>query len=436
MNDLLIARSQMGMSLAFHIVFAAIGIALPLMMCVAEFLWYKTDDQVYYELAKRWSKGAAILFAVGAVSGTVLSFELGLLWPGFMKWSGEIIGLPFAMEGFAFFTEAIFLGIYLYGWKLVPKTVHLISGFIVAASGAASALFVILANGWMNTPTGFRLVDGKPVDIDPVAAMWNPAALPEAGHMLIAAYAATAFLAAGIHAFMLLRDKTNIFHRRALAIALALGGTMSIIQPVSGDVLAQMVAHVQPVKLAALEAHFETRRQAPIILGGIPDEDKAVVNYGVEIPYALSILAFHDPNAEVKGLKEFPREHWPNVLLVHYCFQIMVGCGTIMMLVSAWAAIHVAMKKTLPDSDIFLRVLIFTSPLGFVATEAGWFVTELGRQPWVVQGIMLTKDAVTPMKGLAVPFLMFSSLYIFLGVIVVFLLKRQIVHSPRIKESD
>lgn len=436
MNDLLIARSQMGMSLAFHIVFAAIGIALPLMMCVAEFLWHKTGEQVYYELAKRWSKGAAVLFAVGAVSGTVLSFELGLLWPGFMKWSGEIIGLPFAMEGFAFFTEAIFLGIYLYGWKLVPKTVHLISGVIVAASGAASALFVILANGWMNTPTGFRLVDGKPVDIDPVAAMWNPAALPEAGHMLIAAYAATAFLAAGIHAFMLLRDKTNIFHRRALAIALALGGTMSIIQPVSGDVLAQMVARVQPVKLAALEAHFDTRRQAPITLGGIPDEDKGVVNYGVEIPYALSILAFHDPNAEVKGLKDFPREHWPNVLLVHYCFQIMVGCGTIMMLVSAWAAVHFAMKKTLPDSNIFLRVLVFTSPLGFVATEAGWFVTELGRQPWVVQGIMLTKDAVTPMKVLAVPFLMFSCLYIFLGVIVVFLLKHQIVHSPQIKESD
>lgn len=436
MNDLLIARSQMGMSLAFHIVFAAIGIALPLMMCIAEWLWLKTGDEVYYELAKRWSKGAAVLFAVGAVSGTVLSFELGLLWPGFMKWSGEIIGLPFAMEGFAFFTEAIFLGIYLYGWKLVPKTMHLIAGFIVAASGAASALFVILANGWMNTPTGFRLVDGKPVDIDPVAAMFNPAALPEAGHMLIAAYAATAFLAAGIHAHMLLRDKTNIFHRRALAIALALGGTMAIIQPVSGDILAQMVARIQPVKLAAMEAHFETRRGAPLTLGGIPDQDKAEVYLGVEIPYGLSLLAFHDPNAEVKGLKDFPREHWPNVLLVHYCFQIMVGCGTIMMLVSAWAAVHVALKRRLPDSTNFLRILVLISPLGFVATETGWFVTELGRQPWVVQGIMLTKDAVTPMKGLAVPFLMFSALYLFLGVIVVFLIRRQVVHSPKMKEND
>jgi cytochrome bd ubiquinol oxidase subunit I len=436
MNDLLIARSQMGMSLAFHIVFAAIGIALPLMMCVAEWLWIKTGDEVYYELAKRWSKGAAILFAVGAVSGTVLSFELGLLWPGFMKWSGEIIGLPFALEGFAFFTEAIFLGIYLYGWKLVPKAMHLLAGVIVSISGAASALFVILANGWMNTPTGFRLVDGKPVDIDPVAAMLNPAALPEAVHMLIAAYAATAFLAAGIHSYMLLRDKTNLFHRRALAIALALGGTMAIIQPLSGDILAQMVAHVQPVKLAALEAHFETKRGAPLTLGGIPDQDKAVVHYGVEIPYALSLLAFHDPNAEVKGLKDFPREHWPNVLLVHYCFQIMVGCGTVMMLVSAWAGAHFVMKRTLPDSVLFLRTMVICSPLGFIATETGWFVTELGRQPWVVQGIMLTKDAVTPMRGLAVPFLMFTALYLFLGVIVVYLIKRQIIHSPKIKVGE
>lgn len=237
MNDLLIARSQMGMSLAFHIIFAAIGIALPLMMCIAEWLWLRTGDDVYFELAKRWSKGAAILFAVGAVSGTVLSFELGLLWPGFMQWSGEIIGLPFALEGFAFFTEAIFLGIYLYGWKLVPKPAHLAAGIVVSVSGALSALFVVLANGWMNTPTGFRLENGKPVDISPIDAMFNPAGLPEAAHMIIAAYAATAFLVGGIHAFMLRKDKSNLFHRRALAISLALGGFMSIIQPVSGDML-------------------------------------------------------------------------------------------------------------------------------------------------------------------------------------------------------
>lgn len=335
MNDLFIARSQMGMSLAFHIIFAAIGVALPMMMCVAEWLWLRTGEDVYHELAKRWSKGAAILFAVGAVSGTVLSFELGLLWPGFMKWSGEIIGLPFALEGFAFFTEAIFLGIYLYGWKLVPKAAHLAAGIIVSLSGALSAFFVVLANGWMNTPTGFKIVDGKAVDIDPVAAMFNPAGIPEAAHMIIAAYAATAFLVAGIHAYMLRKDKSNIFHRRAIGIALAIGGFMAILQPLSGDILAQLVAEMQPVKLAAMEAHYETRRGAPIILGGIPDSDKAEVHFGLEIPYVLSLLSFHDPNAEVKGLKEFPRKNWPNVPLVHYNFQIMVGCGMLMMLIAA-----------------------------------------------------------------------------------------------------
>ncbi len=436
MIDLVMARWQMGMSLAFHIVFAAIGIALPFLMCVAEWLWIKTGDDVYHELAKRWSKGAAILFAVGAVSGTVLSFELGLLWPGFMKWAGEIIGLPFALEGFAFFTEAIFLGIYLYGWKLVPKLAHLTAGVVVAVSGALSGLFVVLANGWMNTPTGFRLVDGKPTDIDPLAAMLNPAGIPEAVHMLIACYAATAFLMAGIHAFMLLKDKANVFHRRALAIALTTGSIMSIIQPVSGDVLAQMVAHVQPVKLAAMEAHYETRSGAPLLLGGIPDDEQGKVIGAIEIPYGLSILAYHNPNAIVKGLKEFPKEHWPPVAVVHYCFQVMVACGTIMMLVSIWAGAVSAKTRKLPDSTLFLRTLVWTAPLGFLAIETGWMVTEIGRQPWVVHAIMYTKDAVTPMTGLAVSFTMFSLLYLFLGAIVAWLIYRQIAKSPIITEQS
>lgn len=434
MIDLVMARWQMGMSLAFHIVFAAIGIALPLLMCVAEWLWVKTGDEVYHELAKRWSKGAAILFAVGAVSGTVLSFELGLLWPGFMKWAGEIIGLPFALEGFAFFTEAIFLGIYLYGWKLVPKMAHLTAGVIVAVSGALSGLFVVLANGWMNTPTGFRLVDGKPVDIDPLAAMLNPAGIPEAVHMLIACYAATAFLMAGIHAFLLLRDKENVFHRRALAIALTAGSIMSIIQPISGDVLAQMVAKVQPVKLAAMEAHYETKAGAPLLIGGLPDDEKGEVYAAIQIPYGLSILAFHNPEAVVKGLKEFPKEHWPPVAIVHYCFQAMVACGTIMMLVSIWAAAEFAKKRKLPDSTLFLRAVVLSAPLGFVAIETGWMVTEIGRQPWVVHAIMYTKDAVTPMTGLAVSFSLFSLLYLFLAAIVAWLIYRQIAKSPTMTE--
>src|SRR2546423_2332120 len=224
MNDLLAARSQMAMSLAFHIIFAAIGIAMPLLMVIAEWKWLRTKDDIYLTLAKRWAKGTAILFAVGAVSGTVLSFELGLLWPRFMGYAGAIIGMPFSLEGFAFFTEAIFLGIYLYGWKRVPQRAHLLAGAIVAFSGALSGIFVVMANSWMNSPTGFDLVNGKLVNINPIAAMLNPMALSESIHMTIAAYAATGFVVSGIHAFLLLRDRTNKFHRRALAIALVVGG--------------------------------------------------------------------------------------------------------------------------------------------------------------------------------------------------------------------
>src|SRR5215470_4703515 len=213
MSDLLAARSQMAMSLAFHIIFAVAGVATPLMMCIAEWRWLRTRDETYLTLAKRWAKGTAILFAVGAVSGTVLSFELGLLWPEFMRWAGAIIGMPFSLEGFAFFTEAIFLGIYMYGWNRVSPRAHLAAGVVVAVSGAVSGIFVVIANAWMNTPTGFDLVNGRLVNIDPIAAMLNPAALSQTLHMTLAAYAATGFVVAGIHAFMLRRDANNRFHR-------------------------------------------------------------------------------------------------------------------------------------------------------------------------------------------------------------------------------
>jgi cytochrome d ubiquinol oxidase subunit I len=330
MDDLLAARSQMAMSLAFHIIFAAIGIAMPLLMVIAEWKWLRTREEVYLQLAKRWAKGTAVLFAVGAVSGTVLSFELGLLWPRFMGYAGAIIGMPFSLEGFAFFTEAIFLGIYLYGWKRVPQRAHLLAGAIVALSGALSGIFVVIANAWMNSPTGFDLVDGKPVNIDPIAAMLNPMALSETIHMTIAAYAATGFVVAGIHAFLLLRDRTNVFHRRALAIALVVGGIAAILQPLSGDLSARYVARYQPAKLAALEAHFQTESGASLNIGGIPNLETRETNYAIKIPYGLSLLAFHDPHATVKGLNDFPRDEWPNTLIVHIAFQLMVALGSLM----------------------------------------------------------------------------------------------------------
>jgi cytochrome d ubiquinol oxidase subunit I len=430
MDNLLAARSQMAISLAFHIIFAVVGIAMPLMMVIAEWLWLRTREEVYLTLTKRWAKGTAILFAVGAVSGTVLSFELGLLWPTFMGWAGPIIGMPFSLEGFAFFTEAIFLGIYLYGWQHVSPRAHLIAGVLVALSGAASGIFVVIANAWMNTPTGFRLVNGQPVDIDPIAAMANPAAFSQTLHMTLAAYAAAGFAVAGIHAFLLLRDKQNLFHRRALAIALVIGGITSILQPLSGDLLAQVTAHNQPIKLAAFEGHFRTEQGAPLRLGGIPDMDAGVIRYAIEIPYGLSLLAFHDPQAVVKGLDAFPRDQWPNVTVVHIAFQIMVGAGFAMMAVGLWGAWIAWRRKRLPDSPGFLRAVVAASPLGFIAIEAGWVVTEVGRQPWIIYGVMRTVDAVTPMPGLVIPFVTFTLLYIFLAVIVMWLLIRQVMESP------
>ena len=434
MDDLLAARSQMAMSLAFHIVFAAIGIAMPLLMIIAEWKWLRSKDEIYLTLAKRWAKGTAILFAVGAVSGTVLSFELGLLWPRFMGYAGSIIGMPFSLEGFAFFTEAIFLGIYLYGWKRVPPRAHLFAGAMVALSGALSGIFVVIANAWMNAPTGFRLVNGQPVDIDPIAAMFNSAALPQTIHMTLAAYAATGFVVAGIHAFMLRRDPYNRFHKAALAIALLVGGVSAILQPLSGDFLAKTVAVTQPVKLAAFEGHFETEQGASFRIGGLPDEEARVTRYSIEIPSALSVLAYGDPNAVVKGLNDFPADQHPPVAIVHIAFQIMVACGVAMMLISLWGTwryLRGRRNRTWLNSKWFLRALIAAAPLGFIGIETGWIVTEVGRQPWIIYGVMRTSEAVTPMPGLIVPFITFTVLYIFLALVTVWLLLRQVAASPR-----
>ncbi len=434
MSDLLAARSQMAVSLAFHIVFAIIGIAMPLMMVLAERRWQVTGHAIYLDLAKRWAKGTAILFAVGAVSGTVLSFELGLLWPRFMTFAGAIIGMPFSLEGFAFFTEAIFLGIYLYGWDRISSRAHLWAGVAVAVSGVASGIFVVIANAWMNAPTGFELVNGQAVNVQPLAAMANAAALSQALHMTLAAYAATGFAVAGIHAFLLLKDPANAFHRRALEIALIVGAPAAVLQPISGDISARHVAAHQPVKLAAAEALFRTQTGAPLTLGGWPDVAARETRFAVHVPYALSLLAFHDPHAVVKGLDQIPVSEWPNVRAVHLSFDVMVAAGTYLALVALWTGWLAWRRADLAHNRRLMRALALATPLGFIAVEAGWMVTELGRQPWVIYGVLKTADAVTPMPGLMVPFLTFTLLYCFLGVIVAWLLYRHIIRSPAVPE--
>jgi cytochrome d ubiquinol oxidase subunit I len=426
MSDFLYARSQMGISLAFHIVFAAIGIGLPVLMSISEALYLRTGRPVFLELSKRWSHGAALFFAVGAVSGTVLSFELGLLWPGFMEKSGAIIGMPFSLEGFAFFTEAIFLGLFLMGWKRLPPLVHWLCGVIVAASGTVSGIFVVTANAWMNTPSGFKIVDGKITDINPIVAMLNPAAAHEVIHMTLAAFIATGFAVAGIHASLLLRDRRNTFHRNALGIALVLACISAPLQIVSGDFSGRSVARLQPAKLAAMEAVYYTQIGAPLRIGGIPDDESRTTRYALIIPRGLSLLSTRDPNGKVIGLDQFPRNDWPNVRLVHWAFDVMVASGIALFVLSIAVGWLAWRHRCVPDGKWILRALVAAGPLGFVAIEAGWVVTELGRQPWIIYGVMRTKDAVTPMKGIAIPFTVFTVVYLLLSVMLFLLFRRQV----------
>jgi cytochrome d ubiquinol oxidase subunit I len=411
--DVLFARSQMAVSLGFHILFAAAGIALPVLMVISEILWRRTKDPTYEALTRTWAKGTAVLFAVGAVSGTVLSFELGLLFPGFMARAGAVVGLPFSLEGFAFFTEAIFLGVYLYGWDRVRPSLHILSGVVVAVSGMASALFVTIANAWMNAPRGFRVEGGAFVDVDPWAAMGTPFALHEVAHMLLASYMAVGFAAAAIHAALLLRRRGDAFHRRALGVTLGLAIPCTLLQPLVGHFAGQQVARFQPMKLAAIEHLVETRDHAPIHVGPL------------EIPSGLSILAFNRPSATVRGLAEIPRRDWPHPV-VRWAFQAMVALGTLEALVAAWALWLRLRRRAWADQRALLWATVASGPLGLVAIEAGWIVTEVGRQPWVVYGVLRTAETATPMPGLAVPFVTFSLVYLGLAVAVVLIILRQV----------
>ncbi len=419
--DLLAARCQMAMSLGFHILFAVAGIAMPVLMAVAEWRHVRTGEALYLELAKRWARGTAILFAVGAVSGTVLSFELGLLWPTFMRHAGPIIGMPFSLEGFAFFLEAIFIGIYLYGWNRMGPRLHLWAGVVVAICGALSGIFVVAVNAWMNAPTGFTFVDGQLTDIHPMQVFASPAFPSQALHMTFAAYSAIGVLASGIHAWALLRTPGSRFHQAALKIALGMTVVAVPLQLFTGDLAGKHIAEFQPVKLAAAERHFETMADAPITIGGL-----------VKVPYVLSILAFNDPHAVVRGLHDFPESDWPPVTIVNVAFEVMVGCGSAMFGLVLWVLFRVMRKKKVDTSRPLLWACVAAAPLGMIAIEAGWTVTEVGRQPWIIQGVMRTAEAVTPMPGLLVPFLTFSVLYLLLGVVVIVLLRAHVFKAEEV----
>ncbi|MFC7338631.1 cytochrome ubiquinol oxidase subunit I [Haloferula chungangensis] len=423
MDDLTAARATMAFSLGFHIIFAAIGMTMPFLMSAAHYLYLKTGTKLYLELTKMWMKGVAILFAVGAVSGTVLSFELGLLWPGFMEHAGPIIGMPFSWEGTAFFVEAVAIGLFLYGWGRMKPWVHWGTGLVVGISGFVSGIFVLAANAWMNSPAGFDWVDGVATNIDPVAAMFNRAWPHQSLHMQLAALQAVGFAVGGVHACLYLRGRAKELNLKAMKIAMVFGAVAALLQPISGHIAGERVAEFQPAKLAALEGHFETSTYAPLTIGGIPDEETQTMKWGIAIPGMLSVLAHGDPSAEVIGLDQFPREDWPPVLITHVAFQIMVGIGMLMALLA------VGFFWFLKRGDFprwFLRLLVAATPLGMVAIEAGWVVTEVGRQPWIIYEILRTKDAVTPVPGMVYHFYLFVALYSGLAIVTLWLFGRQI----------
>ncbi|GAB3937449.1 cytochrome ubiquinol oxidase subunit I [Mucilaginibacter myungsuensis] len=435
MDDFLAARSQMALSLGFHIIFSCIGMVMPFFMAVSHYLWLRTGNENYKNVTKAWSKGVAIFFATGAVSGTVLSFELGLLWPTFMKHAGPIFGMPFSLEGTAFFIEAIALGFYLYGWDKFNRWFHWLTGVMVGITGIASGILVVAANSWMNSPSGFDFVNGQYLNIDPMKAMFNQGWFSQALHMCIAAFAATGFAVAGIHALMMLRKQNVGFHKASFKISAVFAIVAAFLQPLSGDISAKFVAKSQPAKLAAMEAHFKTDTHVPLIIGGIPDTKKQEVNYAIKLPGVLSWMITGDPAKPVTGLDRILVKDQPPVAVTHYAFQIMVGLGMMMMAIGAIGLAAFFKWRQWLHQPWFLKLFIAATPAGFIAVEAGWTVTEVGRQPWIINGVMRTADAVTPMPGIQYSFYLFTAVYVTLSIVVVFLLKRQIQMVPVIYDK-
>ena len=420
---LLQARQMQALSFAAHIPLVCFGIAFPALVLFVEWLHLRTGDPIYRLLARRWSKVMLALFAVGVVTGTILSFELGLLWPNFMATFGDVFGLGFAIEGFSFFVEAIFIAIYIYGWGRLSPRAHFLTGVPIVISGFTGSLTVIAVNGWMNHPTGFRLENGRAVDVHPWSALFgNGYFWHELVHMYLAAYIVAGFLTASVYAWAWLRGRRGRYERLALVIPLTIAALASPAQVVVGDWAARDVAKTQPVKLAAFEGLGQTTRGAPThILGWYNGHD---VEYGIRIPRLLSLLAFHDPNATVKGLDIVPTDERPPVNVVRFAFQAMVGIGTLLALVGT-VFIGVWLRyRRLPGSAWFYRGVVAAGPLAFVALIAGWITTEVGRQPWIVYNVMRTTEAVTGAKGIPVGYATLGLVYLGLAVAVGWVLTR------------
>jgi cytochrome d ubiquinol oxidase subunit I len=419
------ARGQMAVSLVFHIIFAAIGIGLPMLLVIVEGLYVRTGRTHYLQLARKWAKATGLLFAIGAVSGTALSFELGLLWPRYMELTGASVGHAFGLEGFAFFIEAIFIGLYLYGWERLGPVAHWLCGVVIAISGAASGMLVLAVNAWMQQPVGFTLdAAGHVVTTDPMAIFRSYSWYIMGLHSTLACYIAVSFAVAAVYAEGWLKGRRDVYHRSAIVVSLAVGALAALAQPLAGDRLAQFVFRTQPAKFAAMEGHFRTQPYAPVNIGGLPDESIGKTRYAIKIPGALSFLATHHPSTTIEGLDDIPRNLWPNVGLTHFMFDLMVGCGSVLSLLSLWFWLrYLRRRSTLLDGRWLVRLILWCGPLGFIALEAGWFVTEAGRQPWIIHGVLKTADAVTPSPAVYASFFGFVALYLLLAATLLLLLR-------------
>lgn len=393
-DALLPARNQMALSLGWHIILACFGMAFPAMIYVLHRRGLRGDD-VALELAKRWSKVAGVLFAIGAVSGTILSFEMGLLWPGLMSDYGDVVGLAFTLEGIAFFLEAIFLGIYIYGWGRMPPRTHILTLVPVVASGIFGSFMVISVNAWMNAPTGFRIEGGEVVDVDPVAAIFNSAVGLQFLHMYLAAVMVAGFGTATVYAWGWLKGRHDRLHRLGIMVPLVFAGVAALVQPTVGHFAGQRLADEQPIKLAAMEGLAETTDSARLEVGGFWNGEELVGAIEIPIDGLLSFIATNDFDATVLGLDAVDPDDRPPVNVVHLSFQIMVALGTALMILSVWAGWRWRRSTDLLDSRRFLWALVAAGPAAVVAMETGWITTEVGRQPWIVHGILRTEDAVT-----------------------------------------
>ncbi|WP_308259092.1 cytochrome ubiquinol oxidase subunit I [Pseudonocardia sp. H11422] len=421
-ENLFPARMQMALSLGWHIIFACFGVAFPAIVVFTEWRAHRRADPDLRELAHTWAKAMGVLFAAGAVSGTLLSFEMGILWPGLMEPFGEVFGFPFVLEGFAFFIEAIFVGIYLFGWDRMSPRAHMLSALPMVVSGMAGAFFVIAANAWMNNPTGFDLVDGRVMNADPVGAMFGPSTWPQFVHMLLAAYMVTGFTVASVYAVGMLRGRRDRYHRFGLIIPLSVAAIITPVQIGVGDWIANVVADNQPIKLAAMEGHYRTGTAVPLSLGGVYVDDE--LRGALEIPWGLSLLVTHDPDGLVVGLDSVPPDLRPPVNIVHLSYNVMVGIGSALLVLAAWLGWAWWRRRRIPATPWFLRAVAVSGVAAIVAMEAGWVTTEVGRQPWIVYDVLRTADAVSPAPGLYLGFYAVVAIYVVLTGLTVYVLRR------------